>query len=337
VLSRAFLALLLLFAAANPSPAKTVTDSAGRTVEVPDRIEKVFAAGPPASVLLYMLKPEAMVGWLRPPRERDLPFLLESTHKLPELGRLTGRGDTVNREVLIGLDPDIIIDYGTISDTYRSLADRVQEQLGIPYLLIDGSFENIPASLALVGELLGVGARAKELSDYATKTFSTVDAVLAKVGEAERPRVYLARGPEGLETGAKGSITTAIIERAGGVNVVDSSGGGLINVSPEQVIAWAPDTIITLDRNFAGSVKNLSEWQTVPAVANGKVRLAPDAPFGFIDSPPGINRLVGLYWLLATFYGEKASIDLRGEVKAFYTLFYHQEPSDADLDRLLGG
>jgi iron complex transport system substrate-binding protein len=227
-----FALLLFFFVATLPSLARTITDSAGRTVEVPDKIERVFAAGPPASVLLYMLNPEAMIGWVRPPRERDLPFLLESTHKLPELGRLTGRGDTVNREVLVGLDPDVIIDYGTISDTYRSLADRVQEQLGIPYLLIDGSFENIPASLKLVGDLIGAEDRAKELSDYAIKTFSTVDSVLAKIGETERPHVYLARGPEGLETGAKGSITTAIIERAGGINVVDTKGGGLIDVSP---------------------------------------------------------------------------------------------------------
>src|SRR5262245_2307183 len=35
--------------------ARTITDSAGRNVEVPDKIAKVFAAGPPASILLYML------------------------------------------------------------------------------------------------------------------------------------------------------------------------------------------------------------------------------------------------------------------------------------------
>ena len=45
-----------------------MVDSAGRKVEVPDRIEKVFAAGPPASILLYMLAPEKMTGWPDPPR-----------------------------------------------------------------------------------------------------------------------------------------------------------------------------------------------------------------------------------------------------------------------------
>lgn len=43
---------------------------------------------------------------------------------------------------------------GTVDDTYRSLADRVQSQTGIPYLLIDGRFENTPATLRLLGDIL---------------------------------------------------------------------------------------------------------------------------------------------------------------------------------------
>ena len=53
---RAAFALLLLLIAVQ-AQARTITDSAGRKVEVPDKIERVFAAGPPASILLYMLAP----------------------------------------------------------------------------------------------------------------------------------------------------------------------------------------------------------------------------------------------------------------------------------------
>jgi iron complex transport system substrate-binding protein len=48
---RALVLLLFVTIAAN-AQARTVTDSAGRKVDVPDRIERVFAAGPPASILL---------------------------------------------------------------------------------------------------------------------------------------------------------------------------------------------------------------------------------------------------------------------------------------------
>ena len=346
----ALLAAILGFVAA-PVLARTVEDSAGRRVEVPDRVARVFAAGPPASALLYILAPETMTGWVRTPREAEKPFLLPAVRNLPETGRLTGRGDTLNLERLIAEKPDLIVDFGTISDTYRSLADRVQAQTGIPYLLIDGRFDNTPAALRLLAGILNVGDRGDALARAAERIFAEVDRVLAAVPPAQRPRVYLARGPEGLETGSRGSINTEIIERVGGLNVVDGlrEKGGLAGASPEQVIAWAPDTIVTLDRGFrdglvgkegskeGGKENGGSAWQAVPAVAAGRVFLAPALPFGFIDSPPSANRLIGLAWLLHVLYPQVPQGDLRAEVRDFFRLFYQVAPTDAELDRLLAG
>ena len=154
--------LFILIAA--PALGRSVTDSAGRTVEIPEKISRVFAAGPPASTLLYVLAPQDMIGWVRVPRDAEKPFLAEAVRGLPELGRLTGRGDTLNLERLVAAKPDLVIDFGTINDTYRSLADRIQSQTGIPYLLIDGRFENTPAALRLVADVLGVKDRGETLA-----------------------------------------------------------------------------------------------------------------------------------------------------------------------------
>jgi iron complex transport system substrate-binding protein len=109
-----------------------VTDLAGRQVDIPDRIERVFAAGPPASVLVYVLAPEKLAGWSRAatPAERD--YLAAVYGDLPGFGRLTGRGDTAKLEVVLKTTPDLIVDSGSISNTYASLAGCVQEQTGIP-------------------------------------------------------------------------------------------------------------------------------------------------------------------------------------------------------------
>jgi iron complex transport system substrate-binding protein len=328
---------LLLMLIAMPVQARSVTDSAGRTVEIPDQISRVFAAGPPASTLLYVLAPRDMIGWVRPPRDTEKPYLLPAVRGLPELGRLTGRGDTLNLERLIAAKPDLVVDFGTVNDTYRSLADRVQSQTGIPYLLIDGRFENTPAALRLLADILGVKERGEALARAAEETFAQVDAVLAQVPAANRPRVYLARGPEGLETGSRGSINTEIIERAGAINVAEGlrEKGGLVTVSPEQLIAWAPATIITLDPSFRRTVAEKAEWKTIPAVTTGHVFLAPGLPFGFIDSPPSVNRLIGLTWLLHTLYPDQATGQLREQVRSFYHLFYQVDLDDTELDRLL--
>ncbi len=195
---------------------RVVTDSAGREVVVPERIERVFAAGPPASILLYVLAPDRMIGWPRAPRADELPYLAPAYRDLPEVGWLTGRGDGVNLEVLLQSRPDLILDVGSLRDTYVSLAERVQAQTGIPYVLIDGTFANTAAAVRLLGGVLGVEERAERIAAYVESTFAEVDATLAGVPEDARPRVYLARGPAGLETGLQGSINSEIIERAGG-------------------------------------------------------------------------------------------------------------------------
>lgn len=334
----AALIVSLLIAIATPAMARTVTDSAGRAVNVPDSITRVFAAGPPASALLYVLAPEKMIGWVKAPREEEKPFLLPAVRNLPELGRLTGRGDTLNLERLMAAKPDLIIDFGTINDTYRSLADRVQAQTGIPYLLIDGRFENTAAAIRLLAGILNVAPRGEELAKAAEEAFAEVDRILAKVPQGKRPRVYLARGPEGLETGSRGSINTEIIERVGAINVFEGlrQKGGIANASLEQLMTWRPDTIVTLDQQFFATVHQKPEWRSVQAVMDRRVYLAPNMPYGFIDAPPSVNRLIGLTWLTHKFYPDDASGNLGEQVRAFYKLLYQVELDDAALTRLLG-
>jgi iron complex transport system substrate-binding protein len=338
---RALLTLLgaSLLARSAAAQGRTIADSAGRKVVLPDRIGHVFAAGPPASVLIYTLAPDMMVGWIRPPTAAEKEFLVASARDLPETGRLAGRGDTLSLERLVAAKPDLVIDFGSVTETYRSLANRVQEQTGIPYVLIDGSFAATPASLRLAAEIVGRPARGAELAAYAEKSFALVDGVLARVPADKRPRVYLARGPEGLETGGRGSINTEIIERVGGVNVAEGLGGrgNTANASLEQVIAWQPDVIVTLDRAFFQGVKAKPGWNQLRAVMQDKLYLAPSLPWGWIDAPPSLNRLIGLRWLLATFYPAEAGLDLRADTRAFYALFYGVMLDDPQLDRLLGG
>jgi iron complex transport system substrate-binding protein len=322
-----------------PAAAVEVTDSAGRTVDVPAQIERVFAAGPPASILLYILAPDRLTGWPRALRPDERPYIAPAYRDLPETGRLTGRGSTVNLERLLESKPDLILDFGSVGETYVSLAESVQRQTGIPYLLIDGRFDQTPAALRLLGEVLGVPERGERLAAWVEALFAEVDTARAAVPEADRPRVYLARGPAGLETGLKGSINTEIIERAGGRNVADPGDAdvrrGIVSVSIEQVIVADPDTIVTWDPRFYETVWRDPLWAGIEAVRRGRVYLSPTTPFGWIDRPPSINRLMGLRWLSALMMPERIALDLPAAVREFYAMFYHVELSDEALADLL--
>ncbi|SMC83044.1 iron ABC transporter substrate-binding protein [Primorskyibacter flagellatus] len=329
--------LIVLALLALPASARTVVDSAGRTVEIPDEVNTVFAAGPPAAILVYTMKPEALTGWPRALRPEEQDYIAEPYRDLPETGRITGRGGEANLERVLQIKPDLIIDFGSVRDTYIDLANRVQEQTGIPYLLIDGRFENTAAAMRIVGEALGVPERGEALATDVEATFKRIDAMLADVPEEERPRVYLARGPDGLETGMKGSINTEIIERAGGRNVADDGGAtrGLVQSSIEQVIVANPDTIVTWDPNFYSKVFDDPLWQGIDALRDGRVHLSPTAPFGWIDRPPSVNRMMGLIWMAGLLYPERWDGDLREDTRAFYKLYYHVDLSDEELGRLL--
>jgi iron complex transport system substrate-binding protein len=322
---------------APPARAAAVTDAAGRAIPIPTTVSRVFPAGPPAAILLYTIAPDLLLGWPRANRPDECAFMLPDICKRPVVGRLTGRGNTANLETVLALKPDLILDVGSTSATFVSLAERVQEQTGIPYALLDGRFAATAPTLRKVGELTHREAAADALAAYAEQTITTIKARVDAIPAAQRPRVYYARGPRGLETGLGGSINVETIEFLGARNVAGERQGGLAVVSIEQVLVWNPDIIVTIDADFAAGARNDPQWAAVAAVRAGRVYLSPTLPFGWVDFPPSVNRLIGLWWLAKILYPAQFPEDMHALTRDFYTRFYHVTPSDADIARVLAG
>jgi iron complex transport system substrate-binding protein len=314
--------------------AESVTDSAGRTVPAPIQVTRVFPAGPPAAITLYTVAPDLLIGWPRANRAEEREFLVEKIGARPEVGRITGRGNTANLEVVLALKPDLILDIGIVSNTYISLADRVQHQTGIPYALLDGRFDGIPETYRTIGALTGRREAGEAAALYAAETVKTI---MGRLPPADRrPRVYYARGPRGLETGLGGSSQVETIELLAR-NVAGDTRGGLATVSIEDVLVWNPEVIVTIDKDFAENVQRLPAWRPVAAVRAKRVHLSPKLPFGWVDFPPSVNRLIGLWWLAKILYPELFPEDLRILTRDFYQRFYHVPMDDSQIDRVLAG
>src|SRR6516165_5138077 len=333
---RTFLASAGALLAPRIARAATVTDATGRALPVPAKVERVFPAGPPAAILLYTLAPDLLLGWPRANRPEECAYMLPDVCTRAEVGRITGRGNTANLESVIALKPDLILDVGSTSATFVSLADRVQQQTNIPYALLDGRFDAAAETYRKLGELIGRRDKAEEFARYADDTLKTIDGRTAAIAPSNRPRVYYARGPRGLITGLGGSINVETIELLA-QNVAGGNEGGLANVSIEQVLLWNPDVIITIDQDFAASVYGDPSWASVNAVRNGRVHLSPKMPFGWVDFPPSVNRLIGLWWLANILYPDRFHEDMRALTRDFYTMFYHRTPSDVQIDHVLAG
>jgi iron complex transport system substrate-binding protein len=332
--------LIAGLAAASIAPrsaaAETMKDAAGRTVPVPAKVSRVFPAGPPAAILLYTLAPEMLIGWPRANRPEECAYMLPDICTRPEVGRITGRGNTANLEMVLALKPDLILDVGSTSTTFVSLADRVQEQTGIPYALLDGRFAGIAGTYRTLGALIGRPEEAEKLARYTEDTLKTIAGRVEPIATSERPKVYYARGPRGLATGLGGSINVETIELISR-NVAGETQGGLANVSIEQILVWNPDVIVTIDQEFAAMVRNDPSWASVKAVRDNRVHLSPKMPFGWVDFPPSVNRLIGLWWLAKILYPERFPEDLRALTQDFYSRFYHVAPSSDQIDHVLAG
>jgi iron complex transport system substrate-binding protein len=299
-----------------------------------NRVERVYAAGPPASVLVFAIAPDKLVGWTRGMRPNEAQFFDDKYARLPELGRLTGRGDTANVEVVLQAKTDLIVDVGSTAPSLAALAQSVQDRTGIPYALFDGRLESTPATLRALGRLMGEERAAEELAAWYEEELR--DARSRASRSKMKPLVYYGRGPAGLQTGGKGSINVEVLEFLGARNAAAEARAGLVTVPFEQVILWNPEVILTTDPNFWRAAWSDARWRAVEAVGRRQVFLSPHLPFGWFDFPPGANRLLGIWWAGKLLEPEAFDVDLRAKAREFHRRFYHRVPTEAQLDALLG-
>ena len=153
-------ALVWLGLAGQGASAAAIDDATGRHVELPAHIERVLPAGPPASVLLFTLAPDKMIGWAHKPGPEAGAYL-GAASDLPETGPI--RADT-DPDKLKALKPDLIIDIGTVSPRYAEAAKKIQDETGIPTILLDGSLSKTAATYRQLGAALSVPERGNELA-----------------------------------------------------------------------------------------------------------------------------------------------------------------------------
>ena len=326
-------ALLLLALAALPARSAEFIDAAGRQVMLPVYIGRVMAADRTAEVLVLVLSPDKLAGLGREPRRGDLP---------PRFARVPvitwePDGNPANMvEPAQRLHPDLIIDASVVTPERAAFADQVQQLTGIPYILVDDSFARMPELLRSLGAILGVANRAADLAIWAEHSIAGLRGRLLIRPADNRPHVYYGRGPSGLETALPGSPSGEALDETGAINVATPLGrGGLTVVTPEQLFAWDPPTIIAEQQSFYNALQRDRSWRRLSAVRNKHVYLEPSSPFGWIDDPPGVNRLIGLYWLSGLFYPDQTEEDLRTVTCDFYDKFYGEKLTNAQLEALV--
>lgn len=320
---------------------REITDMAGRTMTVPLEIESVFSAGPAAAIYLYTLVPDKLLGWNYALNDIEKSIILEQYHDLPNFGQ----GDAVNYEAVIAAGPTIALNVTSINDGSIDASDALAEQLGVPVVMVSSDLLDAPAVYRFMGELFGVEEQAEALAAYAEETFNAISSL--DIPNEEKVRIYYGNGEDSLETAPAGSSHGQIIDLVNAVNVADLElgDGSRVQISAEQLLAWGPDVIIVNGEPKADMTGSAAAeailadplFATLKAVQNGAVYGTPNAPFSWVDRPPGPNRIVGMRWLSGLIYPEYLDYDVDEAVREFFQLFYHVELTDEQLTQLYNG
>jgi iron complex transport system substrate-binding protein len=227
----------------------------GRTVTVPDTIDKVFPASPPLLYLMYALDDTKVAGLNFPFTQQEHTYLREDFVKLPVIGGWFGQGQTPNLENVMAVKPDVMLVWHWKRTAFNQPMEDTAETIGLPllYLYLD-TLDDYARAFRYLGEVLDCPERGNMLADYTQRVLNNVRPALQNLPDTERLRVYYAEGPDGLKTECDQSSHAALIEMAGGRNIQHceaSSTYGMETLSIEEVLTKDPDVILARDPGFA--------------------------------------------------------------------------------------
>lgn len=319
---------------------RTFTDSAGRTVELPAKIERVAITGPISQMCLLTLAPEKMVGLSNKLSDAETKYVGAEVANLPVLGQIYGGKGDFNKEAVANANPQVVIDVGEAKKTIVEDLDDIQGAIGIPCIHIEASYDSYDAAYEQLGKLLGVEDRAKELADYCVAANKKTSEAVASVPETDRVKVAYLLGDAGLNVMGKGSFQGTVVDAiADNVCVVENPGGsGLGSESSfEQIALWDPQMIIFAPDSIYDKVGKDATWQTLGAISKGNYYVVPGEPYNWISSPPGVNQILGYQWFARLCYPDKFTDSIADVVKGYYKTFYNYDMSDDECAKLIAG
>jgi iron complex transport system substrate-binding protein len=314
--------LIFLLIFSNITEARTITDDYGRVVTIPEKITKIYSSSPPLTITLTAFDPGLVAGLNFPFKPEQKPYVGVAASR-PVVGGYFGQGNTPNIEILASIKPDVILMWGNATGVDNQLSKL--SALGIPVLLVrDDTINDLVGEFTLLGKLTGNTKRASELIAYTKETLGLIKSLQAKVNARKDIRYYFAEGLDGMSSECEGSRHLEPFTYSGAKNALNckvSSTYGMEKMSLESILISDPDVIIAMEESFATSLKTNPQWKNLRAVKTEHILTVPTVPFNYISRPPSLMRLMGIRWLIHSFYPDLIK-PIDQEEKRFEKLFF---------------
>ena len=229
-------------------------------------------------------------------------------------------------EALLAAGPEVVIDIGEPKQNTAEDLDALTQQTGIPFIHITATVATAPEAYRILGGLLGREEKAEELASWGEETYAMIASMMEKVdADGARKTLLYCLGDKGTNVMAEGSFHAETVnmmaQNPAVVEEVSFSGDGN-QVDMEQILLWDPEYIVFDPASCYYSVAGDPQWQELSAVAAGNYYKTPYGPYGWLSSPPAVQRYLGMLWLGQVLYPEYAEYDLKEEITEYYRLFY---------------
>ncbi|WP_282961971.1 ABC transporter substrate-binding protein [Proteus terrae] len=321
---------------------RQIVDQIGRTVTIPDKVERtVVLQHQTLNLLVQLDATDKVVGVMSNWKQQlgdGYAQLAPSLEKTPKVGDLT----SFDAESLVKLQPQVVF---VTNYAPKEMINKISA-LGIPVVAIslrkevndDKSTlnptlqneeqaynEGLKEGILLIGNIVNKSENAQALVNDTFKQREQVSQRLQNVPKEQRVRAYMAN-PD-LTTYGSGKYTGLMMEHAGAFNVATSTVKGYKQVSLEQVIAWDPEVIFIQDRypQVVDEIKQDARWQVISAVKNNRIYLMPEyaKAWGY---PMPEAMAIGELWMAKKLYPEKFSdIDMQKVANDWYQKFYRTQ------------
>ena len=287
--------------ATTPSPAiVTVTDMAGRTVEIPVGVKKIATVYGGATNLLISAGAAKQMAAMNGASE----FQKLVDPDLANVG-FVGKGK-VDYEALAKIQPDLFVHKANDLETLEAV-----QNLGIPAIGIYlEDQDDIKASLLLVGEACGLQEEVAAKLKYYDDLMNYAKSLVADVKETDKPKAIV-MGSEIGKVADGNMLQSYMLETAGAINpardVVTTNIWPVVGV--EEIFQWNPDYIFitgsSANTYTVDDLKNDPAWSAVEAVKTGNIYVVPSR----LDSWefPGIATALGTLWMVKTMYPDLLS------------------------------
>jgi iron complex transport system substrate-binding protein len=339
----AYLLLGLLLGACGSTPTAlptqaltglTVTDAVGRTVTFDAPPQRIVVAGKSSLTIaetLYLF-PEAqerLVGLVVGKQPiGDFVSLVD-----PTWDQKTYLAPDAGPEQIAPLNPKVVLLRSFAADTLG----RALEEVDIPVVYFDlETPEQYFRDVALLGQLLGNGARAEAIQEFYQSRLDRIERALGGLTDEQKPRVLLVQysqqgGEVALNVPSEAWLQTTEIELAGGTPVWTEAAqaGGWTVVSFEQIAAWDPDQIFVISyqadsAEVVAHLKGNPQWQALQAVQSDAIFGFPGDIFGWDQPEP--RWILGVTWLAGKIQPNLLSdLDMQQEVVDFFGQMYRMD------------